>query len=253
LEPPASRTSLTWLGHSTVLVDMGGVRLITDPVLRCRIAHLRRVGPVDARALRGADATLVSHVHYDHLDLPSLERLGRSLPVVVPRGAGAMLRRRRFEQVIELREEEEVRIGTLTVRATHAEHDADRGPLRTKAPCLGYVVTGPRRVYFAGDTDLFPGMAGLVPDLDVALLPIWGWGPAIGAGHLDPRRAAEALALLEPRIGVPIHFGTYYPLGLRRSPPPFLSEPAEAFRRHAAELAPAVDVRVLPLGGSLEL
>jgi L-ascorbate metabolism protein UlaG (beta-lactamase superfamily) len=232
---------------------MDGVRLLTDPVLRARVAHLRRVGPVDSQALRGVDMTLISHVHYDHLDLPSLERLGRSIPVVVPRGAGAMLRRRRFEHVIEVEEGDEIRIGAVLIRAAHAEHEANRGPLRTKAPSLGYVVEGSRRVYFAGDTDVFAGMAGLAPGLDAALLPIWGWGPSLSSGHMDPRRAAEALSLLKPRIGVPIHFGTYYPLGLRRTLPGFLSEPAEAFRRHAAELAPDVEVRVLPLGGRVDL
>jgi L-ascorbate metabolism protein UlaG (beta-lactamase superfamily) len=242
---------LTWLGHSTVLIDVDGARILTDPLLRNRVAHLRRVAPVDTHALRGVDTILLSHVHYDHLDLPSLERLGRSLPLVVPRGAGAMLRKRRFEHVVEVEPGEEIRIGDLSVRATHAEHDADRGPLRTKAPSLGFVVAGSTRtVYFAGDTDLFDGMRDL-GGLDVALLPVWGWGPSLGPGHLDPRGAAEALELLRPRIAVPIHWGTYYPLHAGRGP--FLEEPPEAFRAAAAELAPEVDVRVIPVGGSLDL
>ena len=118
---------------------------------------------------------------------------------------------------------------------------------------LGVHPEMPRRVYFAGDTDLFEGMATLAPDLDVALVPIWGWGPSAGAGHLDPRRAAEALRLLRPRLAVPIHWGTYYPLRLGRSLPAFLKEPVEAFRRYAAEHAPSVGLRVLPVGGRLEL
>ena len=80
------RAAIQYVGHATTLVDIGGVRLLTDPLLRNRVAHLRRAVKVDAGALRGVDAVLVSHLHYDHLDLPSLEKLGRDMPVVAPRG-----------------------------------------------------------------------------------------------------------------------------------------------------------------------
>jgi L-ascorbate metabolism protein UlaG (beta-lactamase superfamily) len=118
-------------------------------------------------------------------------------------------------------------------------------------PAVGYILEGTHRIYFAGDTDLFDGMRELVP-LDVALLPVWGWGPKVGAGHLDPERAAAALPMLRPRIAVPIHWGTYRRVGLP-SGEDALREPAEAFARYASELAPEVDVRVLPVGGRLEL
>jgi L-ascorbate metabolism protein UlaG (beta-lactamase superfamily) len=250
--------AVTWMGHSTVLVEIDGVRLLTDPALRSRVGHLRRVGPFDDfEVLCDVDAVLVSHLHHDHLDLPSLKRLGRSVPVVVPRGAGKLLRRRRFDRVVEVEAGEEIRIGGLTVRATYAEHAGSRVPFGTpfgqKASALGFLVGGSRRVYFAGDTDLFEGMAALAPGLDLALVPIWGWGPSAGPGHLDPRRAAEALGLLRPRLAVPIHWGTYYPLRPGRSLPAFLTEPVEAFRRYAAEYAPSVELRVLPVGGRLEL
>ena len=106
-------------------------------------------------------------------------------------------------------------------------------------------------MYFAGDTDLFPGMADIAPGLDVALLPIWGWGPTLGAGHLDPLRAAEALVMLRPRLAIPIHWGTYAPAvmlrAFRRS---FLARPPHDFVRAARRLAPDVQVRVLAPGGS---
>jgi L-ascorbate metabolism protein UlaG (beta-lactamase superfamily) len=241
---------ITWVGHSTVLIDLDGVRLLTDPVLRARLTHLRRVAAADQSALRGLDAILVSHVHYDHLDLPSLERLGRSVPIVVPRGAGPLLRRRRFERVLEVDAGDDVAIGNVTVTATHAEHRADRGPFGAKAASLGYVVSGSVRTYFAGDTDLFDAMASLGA-LDGALIPIWGWGPAAGEGHLDPRKAAQALTLLRPEVAIPIHWGTYRPLHYLN--PAWLSEPPEQFRREAAALAPEVELRILPLGGSTEL
>jgi L-ascorbate metabolism protein UlaG (beta-lactamase superfamily) len=241
---------VTWIGHSTALLDLDGVRVLTDPVLRTRLTHLRRVGPVDQRALRGLDAILVSHVHYDHLDLPSLDRLGRSVPVLVPRGAGPLLRRRRFEHVLELDAGDEIALGPVTVTATHAEHRADRGPFGTKAASLGYVVSGSVRAYFAGDTDLFDGMASLGP-LDGALVPIWGWGPVAGEGHLDPRKAAQALTLLRPAVAIPIHWGTYRPVHYRN--PAWLTEPAEQFLREAAAVAPDVEVRVLALGETTEL
>jgi L-ascorbate metabolism protein UlaG (beta-lactamase superfamily) len=249
----AHQARITWLGHSTVLVELDGTRLLTDPVLRDRVAHLRRTKPADAGILYALDGVLVSHLHYDHLDYPSLERLGRSVPVVVPRGAGRLLRRRRFEQVVEVEPGEEVRLGDLVVRATHADHEGGRGFLGTEVAALGYLIRGSHQIYFAGDTDLFEEMATLAPDLDVALVPIWGWGPSLGPGHLDARRAAEALRLLRPLLAVPIHWGTYAPLGFGRLQTALLTDPVTEFRRHAAELAPEVEVHVLGLGGTLRL
>ena len=105
---------------------------------------------------------------------------------------------------------------------------------------------GPKRVYFAGDTDLFPGMRDLgAAGLDVALVPIWGWGAKLGSGHLDPVRAAESLALLKPRVAIPIHWGTFFAMKLRRFRYAAIAEPARAFVRAAGERAPEVDVRVL--------
>jgi L-ascorbate metabolism protein UlaG (beta-lactamase superfamily) len=121
-----------------------------------------------------------------------------------------------------------------------------------RAPALGYVVTGSRRVYFAGDTDLFPGMAELGP-LDLALLPVAGWGPRLPPGHLDARRAAEALRLLAPATAVPIHWGTYSPISKLRTSAAARREPADEFARLAAQLAPTVAVHVLAPGESLEL
>ncbi len=244
---------VTWLGHATVLVDLDGTKLLTDPVLRPRVMHLRRAWPADARALRGVDAALVSHVHFDHLDLPSLERLGRAVPVVVPRGAGGLLRKRRFEQVVEVGVGDSVRIGALTIVATEAEHDADRGPLGTKAPSLGFLVRGSRTVYFAGDTDLFAGMADIGEGLDLALLPVAGWGPKVGPGHLDPQKAAEALTLLRPRVCVPIHWGTYSPFSWSAARRAGAALPPEELRRLAAAVAPEVRIEVLGRNGVLSL
>jgi L-ascorbate metabolism protein UlaG (beta-lactamase superfamily) len=250
---PARPARITWLGHSTVLVELDGTRVLTDPALRNRVAHLRRTTPADAGQLHALDGILVSHLHHDHLDLPSLERMGRSTPVVVPRGAGGLLRRRRFERIVEVDAGEEVRIGGLVVHATHADHEGGRGFLGTEVAALGYVIRGSHGIYFAGDTDLFEGMATLSAGLDVALVPIWGWGPSLGPGHLDPRRAAEALRLLRPRLAVPIHWGTYAPLGFGHLQTALLADPVTEFRRHAAELAPEIEVRVLDLGDTLHL
>lgn len=237
---------LTWWGHSTALIELDGVRVLTDPVLRSRVLHLRRSAPVDAGELGRIDAVVVSHGHWDHLDLPSLDRVGRSVRVILPRGLGRLLRRRGFGDVVEVDAGEGADVGALRVHATPAAHAASRRRLGSKAPALGYVLTGSRRVYFAGDTDLFSSMAELAP-LDLALLPVSGWGPRLPAGHLDPLRAAEALRLLRPRVAVPIHWGTFAPWWKRESD----RGPADAFVRAAAEQAPGVDVRVPTLGEAL--
>lgn len=241
-------TRIMYVGHATVLIDMDGVRVLTDPLVRSRVVHLRRAGRVNTAALHDIDAVLISHLHYDHLDLPSLERLGRDVPLVVPRGAGAFLERKGFSSVTELAVDEELQLGAVTVRGTPAVHDAGRLPFGTRAEAMGHVIEGSQSVFFAGDTDLFEGLASLAP-VDVALVPIWGWGPSIGPGHMNPREAAEAVRMLRASIAIPIHWGTYFPIhvGLRRQPP-FLEVPAVAFAAHIRELAPDTEVRVLRPG-----
>lgn len=248
--------AITFLGHSTVLIELDGRRLLTDPVLRERVGPLRRHGPrVEAAQYDDLDAVLISHLHWDHLHLPSLRELPPETLLVVPRGAGRALVRRGFPRVEELDAGEQLRLPPLEVRATAAAHVV-RAPMAPQAESLGYLISGSRRIYFAGDTDLFEGMAdlaGVAGGIDLALLPVWGWGPRVGRGHLDPARAAAALRLLDPRIAVPIHWGALYPLGLPWRRPHALMHAPELFREHAAELAPEVRVSIVPPGASLEL
>jgi L-ascorbate metabolism protein UlaG (beta-lactamase superfamily) len=241
-------SGLTWLGHSTVVIDVEGTRVVTDPVLRARVWHLRREALVAQEALRDLDAILVSHTHYDHLDLRSLDRLDRNLPVVAPRGVGRLVRRRGFERVVELDVGEELGLGAVRIRATHADHESSRGPFSSNAPSLGYVVEGGPRIYFAGDTGLFPEMSGIGP-VDVALLPVAGWGPRLPAGHLDPAGAAEAARLIRPKVAVPIHWGTFRRVFAERPD----DRPAREFARIVKEVASEVDVRVLSIGETLTL
>jgi L-ascorbate metabolism protein UlaG (beta-lactamase superfamily) len=228
---------ITWIGHSTVLIELDGVRLLTDPVFRPRVLHLRRVG-ASPPAVDRVDAVLISHGHYDHLDVKSLARLDRSTRVIAPARAAARVRG--FEDVVEVEVGDEVPVGAVTVTATPAEHV--RGT-------VGYLVAGSARIYFAGDTDLFDGMGELSAGLDVALLPIAGWGPRLPPGHLDAPRAVQALGRMRPRVAVPIHWGTYRRVGLTRDE----GAPARRFAALAAEQAPDVEVRVLPVGGTLEV
>jgi L-ascorbate metabolism protein UlaG (beta-lactamase superfamily) len=240
--------ALTWLGHSTVVIEVDGTRLLTDPVLGCRVWHLRREVAVDPRALGRLDGILVSHAHFDHLDHASLHRLDHSVPVVVPQGVGRTLRRWGFERVSEVAAGDELPLGALALRAVPAEHESGRWPLAAKSAALGYLATGSTSVYFAGDTDLFPGMESIAP-MEVALLPVSGWGSRLPAGHLDPAGAAAALRLLRPRLAIPIHWGTFRtPFAAAPS-----DEPAVEFARSAAEVAPEVEVRVLRIGETLPL
>jgi L-ascorbate metabolism protein UlaG (beta-lactamase superfamily) len=244
------RGRITWLGHATVLIELGPLRLLTDPVLRSRIAHLRRHVPPPEPPER-LDAVLLSHLHRDHADGPSLRRLPRDVPVVAPAGTARVVRGLGPGKVIELRAGEKLLLEGGTVFAVPAEHDGRRSPLHPAVDALGFVVERGPRVYFAGDTDLFEGMADLRP-LDVALVPIWGWGTSLGPGHLDPLGAARAVALLQPRVVLPIHWATYLPIGYR-SDHSLLREPGPAFAAHVAELAPATRVALLKPGEALDL
>jgi L-ascorbate metabolism protein UlaG (beta-lactamase superfamily) len=249
----ASSDRLTWVGHATTLVDLDGVRLLTDPVLRNRVGPLRRHGPPPAPGTtQDLDALLVSHLHHDHADAPSLRRIDRRVPVFGPHGAGEFLSGLGFTSVSELTPGDSAAVGEITLTAVEADHP-NTGRLERGGEAIGFLLEGSRRIYFAGDTDLFEGMQELSPELDLALLPIWGWGPSIGAGHLDPERAARAAALLSPRVAVPIHWGTLYPFGLARVRPEPLRAPPNQFTAAMRELAPQVEAKVLAPGEVLLL
>jgi L-ascorbate metabolism protein UlaG (beta-lactamase superfamily) len=235
------------------VIDLDGVRILTDPVLGRNLGPLARRGrrpAADNR--RSIDRVLISHLHHDHAHLHSLRRLGREVEMLVPPGSRGFFERHGFAAT-ELAPGESTAVGPLTVTAVEADHDGGRRRGAREVEPIGFLVKGSRSVYFAGDTDLFPGMSGLSPGLDLALLPVWGWGPTLGHGHLDPRRAAEAAALLSPRLAVPIHWGTLYPLGLARLRPGRLHRPGEEFAAQVRELAPHVSTRVLSPGESTSL
>jgi L-ascorbate metabolism protein UlaG (beta-lactamase superfamily) len=243
-----SADRIVFLGHSSVLIELDGIRLLTDPLLRRRVAHLRRQPPPLDRSLTAdIDAVLISHLHHDHVDLASLRLLGRDVPLLVPAGTAAWLRRRRFTTVRELRAGERATVAELAVGAVEARHDGRRlgGP---RAEALGYVVRNRHAIYFAGDTELFAGMARLRGALDVALLPVAGWGRTLGPGHMDPLQAARAVGLLRPRLAIPIHWGTLRPMSLIARRKPQLHDPARLFSEHVSRIAPDVEVRILMPG-----
>lgn len=239
-DDPATRrdtrpdSELRWLGHaSTLLVDRQ-TTVLTDPILTGRVAHLRRRrGPIPSDPdVRAPDVVLLSHLHADHTHLPSLRLLGQDVPIVVPRHAPDVLPALRAVggRLIEIVAGDEITIGGLGIRAVPADHDGRRwrrGPADTVA--LGYVISGQRTTYFAGDTDLYPDIGDWVPHCDLALLPVGGWGPNLGPGHMNPTRAAEAAEIVHAGLAIPVHFGTLWPIGLERVRPDRFFRPGADF------------------------
>lgn len=248
------RARVSWLGHASTMIELAGVRIVTDPAFTPRLAHLRRHHLVGQDALVRPDLVLISHLHLDHLHRPSLGQLGADLDIVVPAGAGRLVRRWRLGRVREVAAGEAFDIGAVTIEVVPAVHSSSRGPhTRVAGDAVGYVARGGgRSVYFAGDTALFPQMSAL-EGIDVALLPIWGWGPTLGPGHLDPCSAALATTLVDPRMVVPIHWGTYSPIGVRRRAPSWLRAPLDRFV-HEMHLVGAADrALVVDPGGVVDL
>jgi hypothetical protein len=133
---------ITYVGHATLLIEIGGVRLLTDPLLRQHVMHLRRRStPIPPQVYADIDVVLLSHLHYDHLDLPSLRKLGKTTRLLAPVGAGALLHQQGFSNVEEVRIGDPVHFGSVTVTPTFALHSGTRGPFGPSAETLGYVVS----------------------------------------------------------------------------------------------------------------
>jgi L-ascorbate metabolism protein UlaG (beta-lactamase superfamily) len=244
---------VVWLGHATVVIELDGMRLITDPVLGRWLGPLRRLYPTPpAELLEGIDVVLLSHLHLDHAHVWSLKSVVGDAQVIAPRGSGEWLAGHGFERVHELAPDERVEIGPFTVSATHADHDGKRHRWARDTPAIGFVIYGSRVVYFAGDTDIFDDMETISEQIDLALIPVGGWGPSLGPGHLDPGRAADALKLLKPRMAVPIHWGSLA-MPWRTGKARRTDLRGLEFAEFAAEKAPEVAVHVLRPLDALEI
>ena len=242
---------LRYVGHATVLIELDGVRILTDPVLRNRVGPLRRRGPTPVPAdLEPIDAVLVSHAHPDHFDPASLGAIGPDPLLVVPRGmwpAAARIARRAREVSADDRFE----VGPVRITVVPARHG--RWALQRDARPIGYLIEGSSGVYFAGDTAIFPGMARLAGRVDVALLPVGRWGPPFGPDRLTPGSAVDAALLVGARTAIPIHWGTFYVPGFQAGRWGWGSVDAgAAFAREATRRAPGLEVIVLRPGETSE-
>jgi L-ascorbate metabolism protein UlaG (beta-lactamase superfamily) len=224
--PPESGLRVTVLGHSTVLFEIDGVRVLTDPVWGERAFPTRRAGPkrfqpvpVVLDALPPIDVVLLSHDHYDHLDYPTIRELaGTSVPFITPLGVGAHLEAWGVgpERITELDwwESAQVPGRDLQVTAAPAQHFSGRAPgSRNHTLWASYVIEGPdHRVFFGADTGLtleYRKIRERFPPFDVVLLEIGAFHPAWGDIHLGPERALTALDYLGGGLLLPIHWGTF--------------------------------------------
>jgi L-ascorbate metabolism protein UlaG (beta-lactamase superfamily) len=231
--------SLTWIGHATFVARLGGQLVATDPIWCERISGVvprRAPVGVEFEALPPLDVVTVTHNHRDHLDLPTIARLGARPLYVVPMGNGRLLREAGAARVVELDWWDSVEIGRLTVTLVPARHWSMRAPWdRNDALWGGFVLRGPEgALYHAGDTALFDGFAEIgarCGPIDWALLPIGAYEPRwfMEPQHMNPDDALAAFAQLGARRLVAMHWGTFKltdePLG---EPPARLRELAAA-------------------------
>jgi L-ascorbate metabolism protein UlaG (beta-lactamase superfamily) len=234
-----SELAVTWLGHATARIALDGVVFLTDPVLGRWVGPLRRSGPLPApSSYAGVDVVLISHAHHDHLDLPSLRRLAPEVTVVAPAGLGVVVRRSGLTNVAEIAVGETLIFGSVSVVASPAVHPGDRWRSDATAAAMGYLLTGSRSAYFAGDTGPDERLADLRGAVDLALVPIGGWGLTLGPQHLDAQQAAQVCAMMKPRAALPIHFGTLAVPTTRALRPLWARQSPELFAATTRRLAP---------------
>jgi L-ascorbate metabolism protein UlaG (beta-lactamase superfamily) len=225
---------LTWIGHATFVQRLGGKVLATDPIWSSRIHTIPRLCEpgVALEACPPIDVVTVSHAHYDHLDLPTLKRIGPEAIYVVPKDNAEVLRRAGLPNVVELEWWGSHRVGDLTITLVPAQHWSMRMPWdRNKRLWGGFVYAGPEGTsYHAGDTafseSLFRAIAERFPKIDWAMIPIGAYEPVwfMKDQHIGPEDAGRAFELLRARTFVAMHWGTF---SLTDEP---LGEPPERIR-----------------------
>jgi len=223
---PDTGLRVTWLGHSTTLVEIGGVRVLTDPVWGSRASPLSLAGPkrfqpvpVALREMPPVDVVIISHDHYDHLDYPTIRALVKSeVPIVTSLGVGAHLEGWSIppERITELDwwESYDLPTGGVRVTAAPSQHFSGRTPKTRNATLWSsFVVRSERHgVFFSGDTGLtteYQDIRERLGPFDLAMLEVGAWDPAWGDMHLGPQNALKAVALLDAEAFLPIHWGTF--------------------------------------------
>lgn len=208
--------AVTWWGHSSTTIELGQVRVGTDPLFANHVAHLRRRGPTPTPAASELDLVLVSHLHADHLHVPSLAGVNRGVPIVVPKGARPYLGAISDRHFVEVEPGDSLDIEGVHLDVLPARHDGRRHPLaRIAATAIGFRVDdGSQSFWYPGDTGPSNAMSEVAP-VDLAVVPIGGWGPTLGPEHMGPEDAAIAVGRVGARWAVPVHYGTLWPVGLR--------------------------------------
>ena len=225
-KPPGSGLRVTWLGHSTVLIEVDGLRVLTDPVWGPRASPSRLVGPkrfqpvpVALRALPPVDVVVISHDHYDHLDYPTIRTLRKSsVPFVTSLGVGAHLESWGVapERIVELDwwESWSLPEAELSITAAPSQHFSGR-TMKTRNTTLwsSLIVRSARHaVFFSGDTGLtdeYREIRARLGPFDLTMLEVGAWHPSWGDMHLGPENALEAHTLLGGGPFLPIHWGTF--------------------------------------------
>ena len=224
LPADAAELAVTWFGHASALLEIDGQRVLVDPVWSHRVSPSPVFGPtrlheppVPMEDLPPVDAVLISHDHYDHLDLPTVRALlaTQTAPFVVPLGIGEHLRKWHVpeERIVELDWDETHAVGGLILTCTEARHFSGRYLHRDTTLWASWTITGPRhRVFFGGDTGYTPAFAGIGARLgpfDLTLLPIGAYNDAWHAIHMDPEEAVRAHGDLGGGLLLPIHWATF--------------------------------------------
>lgn len=221
---PDSGLRVTWLGHSTMLLEVDGVRILTDPVFGDRASPVSFMGPkrfhpvpAPISALPPIDVLLLSHDHYDHLCRSSITELAaRPLQVVTALGVATHLEQYGMppEHIHELDWHEHIELPGVRFTATPAQHFSGRGlGDRNHTLWASWVIeTSHHKLFFSGDTGLFPELSDIgrqYGPFDLTLLEVGAYHPAWGTIHLGPHNALHAHRMLQGKVLMPVHWGTF--------------------------------------------
>lgn len=206
---PTVRDSVTFVGHSTLMYDLAGVKIITDPLLYNQIKHIRKNTPIARQTIpRQFDLILITHFHMDHFHYPSLKLLDKTAHVIAPRGAKTKLNRLGFSNVEELAIGQEIEFRGLKITAVECNHDGRRYYSGPKCDTLSYLIASPQfKLFSCGDTAFTHKFDYIT--CDISFMPVGCYTPVqLQDRHCSPEQSFKMFQAMDAKVFVPIHFGT---------------------------------------------